>query len=116
VVIVDATVAVAIKIGKVFDKFDPALLEHPEIEIRLHALDFPAESDRVCASNHCEAIAELIAALFCLLRDSKGRTILNARKSKLRRDRNGQRAIDEIVNAEVKTVDITRRKCARIVN
>ena len=55
VVVVDAPVAVAIEGREVFDQFDPAVAEHAEIELGVHALDLPAKLPLMRASHEREA-------------------------------------------------------------
>ncbi len=115
IVIVNATVEVAIEIRKVFDQFNPALLKHFQIEIGLDALNLTAEIERVVAADHRVSVAKLKPPLLGLLRHAKRRAVLNARKSKLRSGRHRHRLVDEVAETEVETVDIARRDKTRVV-
>ena len=115
IVVVNAAVAVAIEIRKVFDQLDAALLKHLQIEIRLDTLNLAADREGVIATDHGEGVAKLVPPLFRLLWHAERRAVLNARKRKLWSRRNGQRVVKEGAKTEVETVYVVRREKARVI-
>src|SRR5688572_18531481 len=63
IVIVNATVEVAIEIRKVFDQFNAALLKYFEIEIRLHSLNLCADVHAMVSAHEGVCVAKLKTAL-----------------------------------------------------
>src|SRR6185369_17586473 len=105
IVIVDTAVAVAIKIGKVFDHLDAALLKNFQIEIRLDALHFAANVESMIAVHGGVRVGELEAPLLRLLRHTERRTVLNTRKRQLWTRRDRQRVVAKSAEAEREIVD-----------
>src|SRR6185369_16773849 len=106
IVIVNATVVIAIEIGKVFDHFDAPLLKHFQVQIRLDALHFTAKIERVITANQREGVAELKPPLLRLLRHAKRRAVLQTRKRELRSGRDRHRVVNERAEAETEVVQI----------
>src|SRR5689334_6474860 len=78
VVIVNPAVAVTVEIREILDHFNSPLLEDAQVKVRVNALYLAAEVKSVIASDHCQRIAELQAALLGALRDAKRRAVLDA--------------------------------------
>src|SRR4030095_4185282 len=67
VVVINSTIKVAIEVRKVFDHFDPAGLEDPQIKISIDSLNLSTKVQRVISANHGKRVAELQPPLFCPL-------------------------------------------------
>src|SRR6185369_11825423 len=109
IVVIDLSVAVMIKGGKIFDKLDSSLPEYAKINTRLNDLKFTTEFESVVSDDLGDIVADLHAILFGRLRYAEAGTVQQARKSVL--DPSGCRIgrVRKIVNTESKIVDRGRR-------